>query len=507
MLRYDVTDVLCEDQTCELPGDCVVRAVVGRVVLLRRLKFKREFFVPFVPTRSLLLVFPTRDPLDGEVLRPGTVEAVARYLRWLADGLPPDSPLRPRALLACTHSGCTVMTLDCADVLTAIALHARAQEDDAPVLGTRRVMVFPCDQDEEHPGADYYVVPTCTICAERLEPTLTGYTARTCRCDPPSACACMTEHSSCVVCTTLLRMQRGGGSNVPCEVCHLAGDPWICLVCGFVGCSRYQAQHAKHHFLQERHFFSMSLLTQQIWDYDSDAFVHRVVVLFDTATGAMQRVQYPDRDNLPSSLVDDTGDTVTAEKANKKHINAKYDSKVETSNETLALMIKHQLDTSRAEYESEHEEQQRLQKQGKQNLSLTLQKFYDIDATEIYSKMNLEKEYGGARQRWLSLFLGNRNLDDEVQQCKCEVSRLTELLNELNSELRSVVEYYATGEHRLLVEIADLEETIKEVETNVRMRKQLENRLGGDSCQTICVMGDGNDNSTKKTNKQKKQKK
>ncbi|KAH9577436.1 zinc finger protein [Trypanosoma melophagium] len=500
MLSYHVTDVLCEDQTCELPGDCVVPAVVGRVVLHRRLKFKREFFVPFLPTRSLLLIFPTRDPLDGVALRPTALAALARYLRWLAADLPPESPARPRGLFVCTHSGCTVMVLDCGDVLTAIALHARAQEDDAPVLGTRRVMVFPSDVDEGRPETDYYVVPTCTICAERLEPTLTGYTARTCRCDPPSACACMTEHSSCVVCAALLRMQRGGGSNVPCEVCHLAGDPWICLVCGFVGCSRYQAQHAKHHFLQERHFFSMSLLTQQIWDYDSDAFVHRVVVLFDTATGAMQRVQYPDRDNLPSSLADDTGDTVTAEKAKKKHINAKYDSTVETSNEQLALMIKHQLDVRRAEYESVQEEDQ-----GKQNLSFSLGRYYD-DVSEIYSEMIFEKEHSGNRQKWLSLFLGNRYLDDELRQCKCEVSRLEELLNNLNSELRSVVEHYATGEHRLLDQIADLQETIKEVEANVRMRKQLENRLGGDGCQTICVMGDGNDKSTKDTKKNKKNK-
>ncbi|KEG15305.1 BRCA1-associated protein [Trypanosoma grayi] len=491
MLRYQVADIQSDDQTCEALGDRPVRLVVGRVQLLRRLGFKREFFVPFIPTKCILLLFQTCNPLNGLALTEEALGIVTRYLEWLTNKR--GQLMNVLELLVCTLSGCVLVIIECADVLSALEVHSLTQEDTAPSVGNRRVFSFPCDKDPipEEEFDNLYIVPTCTICAERLEPTLTGYTSRTCRCATSKDCACFLEQSSCTVCQTLIKMQRES-NGVQCEVCKVSGDPWICLVCGFVGCSRYQAMHAREHFLQKRHLFSMSLLTQQIWDYDSDAFVHRIVVVFDNVTGVTHRVQYPDRDNMPTSLEDDTGDLVT-ETAKKKHINAKYDSKVEMSNEQLALMIKNELDTRRAEYESERQQQRLLLDQ------VTGQNVNDSD---VYNIMGSEAMYGTNRQRWISVFLANQSLEDELQQRRHEESMLLESAQKYNDELRYVIRFHAMQDGRLTADIADLKETIKEVETNLRMRQRIAEQLGEDGCERVYVVGSSTRKASTKPKRQ-----
>ncbi|PWV11040.1 hypothetical protein C3747_63g81 [Trypanosoma cruzi] len=483
MLRYTLEDPSCNDQLCEFEGNPPVKAVFGRVQLLRRLSFKREFFVPFIPTKHILLLFPTCHPLEGCTVKKETVEHVSNYLIWLKEKS--SGKFIVQEILVCTFSGCTVVIIECYELLLAMSVLSLSQEGDAPCIGYRRVLAFPCEKDDisdEELAFGYYIVPTCTICAERLEPTLTGYTSRTCRCAPDRECRCFTEESSCIVCQTAIKMQRGG-NEIYCGECHLLGDPWICLVCGFVGCSRYQAQHAREHFCQQRHLFSMSLLTQQIWDYDSDAFVHRIVMTLDVDTGMVQRVQYPERDNLPTTLEEDDAGDVVAEKAKKKHINAKYDSELETSNEKLALMIKHQLDLHRAEYEGgEKKHQQREEATPQKNEG----SFYEWGESNT---MYLTRHHFVNRQRWLSLFLENQRLQSELQMRELEEMTLKESLHKLESELREAVEQCVTEDRRLTDGILNLQETIKEIELNISLRQKLAGELEGDDYQFFRVVG------------------
>lgn len=225
MFRQRVERILCDNQKCKVMDNCSVKAVVGNVQLLRRLSFKGEFFVPFVPTKIILLVFPTCNPLDDLVVKEETVEFVSKYLKWLKDAS--EQKFDVLEFLVCTLSGCVVVTIGCADVLTALEVHSWSQDDTSPSIGNRCVLSFFCDKDEiseEKLESDYYVVPTCTICAERLEPTLTGYVGRACRCVPREDCTCFLEQSSsCVVCKTLIRMQLEHG-GVRCDSCNILGD-------------------------------------------------------------------------------------------------------------------------------------------------------------------------------------------------------------------------------------------------------------------------------------------
>ena len=56
--------------------------------------------------------------------------------------------------------------------------------------------------------------------------------------------------------------------------CDLAKNIWVCLTCSHTGCGRYTKQHAKTHFHQSGHPFSLELASGRIWDYFQDMFVH-----------------------------------------------------------------------------------------------------------------------------------------------------------------------------------------------------------------------------------------
>ncbi|KAJ2791275.1 hypothetical protein H4R20_006887, partial [Coemansia guatemalensis] len=62
-----------------------------------------------------------------------------------------------------------------------------------------------------------------------------------------------------------------------CHICKRTNDLWICLICGTIGCGRYANGHAKDHFEQTQHPYSMELESQSVWDYAGDGYVHRLM--------------------------------------------------------------------------------------------------------------------------------------------------------------------------------------------------------------------------------------
>jgi BRCA1-associated protein len=62
-----------------------------------------------------------------------------------------------------------------------------------------------------------------------------------------------------------------------CFACNSSSDLWICLICGNVGCGRYNNKHAEAHCGETQHIYAMQLGTNRVWDYAGDNFVHRLV--------------------------------------------------------------------------------------------------------------------------------------------------------------------------------------------------------------------------------------
>ena len=72
------------------------------------------------------------------------------------------------------------------------------------------------------------------------------------------------------------RLGEDTGLN-ECSICRSDSNLWICLICGNVGCGRYDAAHAFSHYEQSQHCFAMDMTTQRVWDYATDGYVHRIV--------------------------------------------------------------------------------------------------------------------------------------------------------------------------------------------------------------------------------------
>ena len=96
-----------------------------------------------------------------------------------------------------------------------------------------------------------------------------------------------------------------------CNICRSDVNLWICLICGSVGCGRYDAAHAFMHYQQTSHCFAMDLTTQRVWDYASDGYVHRIMQnktdgkLMDLPSAVEDYDNgYADNDSVPRDKLD-----------------------------------------------------------------------------------------------------------------------------------------------------------------------------------------------------------
>ncbi|KAM5470706.1 putative RING-type E3 ubiquitin transferase [Microsporum audouinii] len=126
-------------------------------------------------------------------------------------------------------------------------------------------------------------LPTCPVCLERMDETSGLLTIL---CQHVFHCTCLQrwKGSGCPVCR--YTQDDLGKRNVnlavdgcpsECSVCHSEANLWICLICGNIGCGRYDGAHAFDHYKQTSHSFAMDITSQRVWDYLGDGYVHRII--------------------------------------------------------------------------------------------------------------------------------------------------------------------------------------------------------------------------------------
>ena len=130
------------------------------------------------------------------------------------------------------------------------------------------------DKKDEEKKEEYtlYQLPTCPLCLEKIETSNSGIETLL----DNFPCERWTNYkNSCKVCS---KLSPSVIKLLTCEKCSIKSSLWCCLICGNIGCSRYQNGHAVTHFKETNHKYSLELESQRIWDYSLDKWVHRLIL-------------------------------------------------------------------------------------------------------------------------------------------------------------------------------------------------------------------------------------
>ena len=121
-------------------------------------------------------------------------------------------------------------------------------------------------------------LPSCPVCLDRLDNEASGVVTTVCSHAFHASCMSNWEDNSCPVCRYTTSPDAVTACHCPgCEETSETAALWACLICGSVGCGRYDGKHALEHWRESGHCYAMELRTQRVWDYVRDGFVHRLI--------------------------------------------------------------------------------------------------------------------------------------------------------------------------------------------------------------------------------------
>ncbi|KAK9874281.1 hypothetical protein WA026_002633 [Henosepilachna vigintioctopunctata] len=129
------------------------------------------------------------------------------------------------------------------------------------------------------PPPGHTELPICPVCLERMDESVDGVLTILCNHTFHSNCLEQWSDTTCPVCRFVQSPEQA--ENSECEECGKCGPSpdalWICLICGHVGCGRYQGGHAAIHYRESGHCYALQLGSHRVWDYKGDNFVHRLL--------------------------------------------------------------------------------------------------------------------------------------------------------------------------------------------------------------------------------------
>jgi BRCA1-associated protein len=337
-------------------------------------------------------------------------------------------------------------------------------------------------------------LPTCPVCLERMDES-TGLL--TILCQHVFHCTCLMKwrKSGCPVCRftqegTLRKGSITGEEEEAlneCSICRSELNLWICLICGNVGCGRYDGAHAFLHYKQTGHCFAMDLTDQRVWDYGSDGYVHRIMQ--NKTDGKMME--------LPSAAADYDN-------------NSEDDQIPRTKLDAMSVEYTHlltsQLDSQRAYYEEKLEraadKASQATKAANQATEATMKALTQLTEVQaLYEKVikdtipDLERERDRATRKANKFEEMFRNLEKEWRAEKTEAEGLLERVTYMEKEMSTMKGY-----------IADLEDTNHDLTAYFSAAEKLRNVNDDDIVMGSLALPENDQPEKKSSNRKRKNK-
>ncbi|KNG82665.1 RING and UBP finger domain protein [Aspergillus nomiae NRRL 13137] len=329
-------------------------------------------------------------------------------------------------------------------------------------------------------------LPTCPVCLERMDET-TGLL--TIICQHVFHCTCLQKWkgSGCPVCRytqdEFRRSSQGAlyeDEPAECSVCHSDINLWICLICGVVGCGRYDGAHAFDHYKETSHAFAMDLATQRVWDYVGDAYVHRIIQ--SKTDGKL--VELPAADNSALDPPDWT-DAVPREKLENMSVEYTHllTSQLESQRAYFEEIVERAVDKASQASAAAASAQEAAEKATANFRSLHKQ----YDKLENETLPNLERDKSRAEKRAEKFEAMARKMEKEWREEKTMNESLMQRIEHLTSEVESLkvanadlteqnrdLTFFISGSERLKNESEDIVQgtvSVPEPQTNKKKGK------------------------------------
>ncbi|KAI9011333.1 BRCA1-associated protein 2-domain-containing protein [Gaertneriomyces semiglobifer] len=332
-------------------------------------------------------------------------------------------------------------------------------------------------------------LPTCPVCLDRMDASATGLL--TIFCHHTFHCHCLSKwgDSSCPVCRyssqRALSADADESSLNECVDCGATENLWICLICGNIGCGRYQAGHAQRHYVESDHLYAMELETQRVWDYAGDGYVHRLIQ--NRADGKLVELSAPTTSDMMGPNPDGS---VIADPDGKHSSGMVSPEKLESLGLEYTYLLTSQLESQRLWYESRLSKLESMLTEQVSQFTASFDQLQRERDSALQQRDELQNQLAGVER-------DSRTLQSRLTKVLDRVIILEKDLRDeraLNKSLLGNQTAYATQitEQKELVKkkdekIQDLEEQVHDLMAFVEMRKQVEEIKELEGAQTIGV--------------------
>ncbi|KTW32895.1 hypothetical protein PNEG_04299 [Pneumocystis murina B123] len=310
-------------------------------------------------------------------------------------------------------------------------------------------------------------LPTCVVCLERMDASVTGLL--TILCQHTFHCQCLSKwgENNCPVCRYSQQKDvlNAARINSQCSVCGLQKNLWICLICGHIGCGRYDLAHAYDHHINTGHCYVMDMETERIWDYVDDCYVHRLIQ--NKIDGNL--LKFPSTSYCP-----DTEESVSE----KNYLDMK--KKLESMSLEYTYLLTSQLELQRIYYENKitaamdkAKKAAEEEKQVKQEMDNLMKKFseLEINFNESQKKINdlkiLNSQNGKKLEKSSELA---RRMEKEWKEEKLLNSTLMHRIEHLNIENNKI----RLDSEGLKLKIEDLSDQLRDAMFFISSQKHLD---------------------------------